>query len=91
MVDDQARQAARNVRMAILRSGGSWLPVDPSRRPDSDANLDAAVAALPESLHRNRPAGAEVILADLSTFLGLPYDDRNGPRGRNYPPRPAHR
>lgn len=92
MTEDQnaQRQAAGNVRMAILRRGGSWLPVDPNRRPDSDDNLNQAVAALPESLHRNRPAGAEVILADLNTFLGLPYNDRNDQDGHYYPPRPAH-
>lgn len=45
------------------------------------------MAALPESLHRNLPAGAEAVLSDRKTFLGLPYDHHNDPQRRYCPPR----
>ncbi|MGD9622302.1 MAG: hypothetical protein AB7G47_19935 [Mycolicibacterium sp.] len=62
----------------------------PSKHDEHQA-LDAALAHLPTQLARPRPDGPDVILADLNVFLGRAYNDRWGPGGRYYPPKPPGR
>lgn len=99
--DQISRRACEVVRMWILRHGRAWLPIDDEDRSMAltddrqqllgDDSLDLAVGNLPLGVVRYRDSGHEVILADLNTYLGLQYNDRNGPGGRYYPPRPIAR
>lgn len=93
------RRAAEVVRMWILRNGRSWLPIDDQNRSSAltddrealleDEALDAAVGNLPLSVIKYRDNGHTVILADLNVYLGLDYNDRSGPRGNYYQPKPG--